>query len=232
MKCQLCLRERDLCNSHIISEFLYRPLYDDIHRFAALKPNMNRPKLIQKGFREYLLCSECEGVLGKYESYFAMLWYQSSKRLPASTRRNSCYFKGLDYTRFKLFHLSILWRASVSSLDGFFHAFLGPHEDTIRSMLLTADPKTQSDYPIAGSVVLKPGSRKIFHGLIMPPSASTIDGVQICMSVFGGCVWQYAVGTIPTFLSRLTLKDDGRLTMPVIDAQTNETIRTFLQDVA
>jgi len=34
--CRLCLQERPLRDSHIIPEFLYRPLVDEKHRAAAL----------------------------------------------------------------------------------------------------------------------------------------------------------------------------------------------------
>ncbi len=161
MKCKLCLLERDLRKSHIIPEFLYRPAYDEKHRYAALRQDKNGLDLIQKGFYEPLLCADCEQLLGRYESYFAHLWYRSSQRLPLSTRREFIHLTGLDYGRFKLFHLSILWRASVSSRGEFSTASLGSHENEIRNMLLIANPKTQSDYPITGVVILKPSSRRI-----------------------------------------------------------------------
>jgi hypothetical protein len=39
--------------------------------------------------------------------------------------------RGLDYSTFKLFHLSVLWRASVSSGPDFASVRLGVHEERI-----------------------------------------------------------------------------------------------------
>jgi hypothetical protein len=67
--CKLCLQPGEVIYSHIISDFLYRPLYDENHRFHVLSGEVNveydRP---QQGLREYLLCEECDNVLiGSYE---------------------------------------------------------------------------------------------------------------------------------------------------------------------
>ncbi len=49
--------------------------------------------------------------------------------------------KGLDYTKFKLFLLSILWRMGVSSLDAFVEVKRGSHhEEALRVALLNGDP--------------------------------------------------------------------------------------------
>ncbi len=230
MKCRLCQKERDLCKSHIIPEFLYCRTYDDKHRYVALKQGKDQPQYIQKGFYEHLLCLECERLLdGRYESYFARLWYRS-KPLPNSTNRKLINYNGLDYARFKLFHLSILWRASVSSLDLFSMISLGTHEDIIRNMLLTADPKTQSDYQILGAVMLQPASTKILHDLIVSPTAQTIDGVPVYMFTFGGCVWYYVLATRPTRFSKVALKSHGQLTLGVVDLRAITTVITHLQD--
>ena len=61
MKCRLCLKEKPIQNSHIIPEFLYKPLYDNLHRFKSLStlPEI-KIEYKQKGIREKLLCRDCE----------------------------------------------------------------------------------------------------------------------------------------------------------------------------
>ncbi len=60
-----------------------------------------------------------------------------------------------DYATFKLFHLSVLFRASVSSLSTFQEVNLGAlHEERIRQMLLNEDPGKDWEYPILGFAVL------------------------------------------------------------------------------
>jgi hypothetical protein len=71
MKCKLCLKKDKLRNSHVISEFLYTPLYDEkIHRFNVLStiPEISK-KFEQKGIREKLLCDSCEQLISPSENY-------------------------------------------------------------------------------------------------------------------------------------------------------------------
>jgi len=44
----------------------------------------------------------------RFEDYFKRAWY---KLRPNLVERPAVLVKGLDYTLFKLFYLSILWRA-------------------------------------------------------------------------------------------------------------------------
>ena len=51
----------------------------------------------------------------------------------------------VEYEPFKLFHLSVLFRASVSTLPTFADVSLGPHEERLRNLLLArrAGPEDQ-----------------------------------------------------------------------------------------
>ena len=105
MMCRLCLKNRKLCDSHVIPEFLYRPLYDSKHRAFELRLEPFRERYLQKGYREQLLCDECEAKIAKYEQHFAHTWYAEGK-LPDEVRGDELVIEGLDYAAFKLFHLS------------------------------------------------------------------------------------------------------------------------------
>ncbi len=49
-------------NSHIVSEFLYGPLHDRIHRFHVVPADAaERETRLQKGLREHLLCKRRRG---------------------------------------------------------------------------------------------------------------------------------------------------------------------------
>ncbi|CAA9581807.1 MAG: hypothetical protein AVDCRST_MAG86-3242 [uncultured Truepera sp.] len=153
--CRLCLQERELRNSHIIPEFLYKPTYDDKHRANDISVDTSTVKFSQKGLRERLLCGGCEGQLSVVERYFANVWYDE-----AVIPRNLDGYKGdtfsvqVDYVKFKLFHLSILWRASISSLPYFSRVNLGPYEENLRQMVLTLNPGQEHQYGIKGWISL------------------------------------------------------------------------------
>jgi len=70
MSCALCQSESPLQNSHIIPEFFYKQLYDNIHRFHIVSNQSSKPERFgQKGFREKLLCSSCEQKIARWEKY-------------------------------------------------------------------------------------------------------------------------------------------------------------------
>ncbi len=136
MNCKLCDEQQTLCDSHIIPEFCYRALYDERHKAVLVKNEPARESKLQKGFRERLLCPDCEAFLNEsYEKYFKEIWFDLGK-CPSTTDERVIRVDGLDYRRFKLFHLSVLWRASISTREEFSAVSLGPHEAVMPERVL------------------------------------------------------------------------------------------------
>ena len=119
MACRLCTKNRELRKSHIIPESLYKPLYDEKHRAMHLtnttnSKNFKRGRPLQKGLREKLLCHDCEQLLNnRYEKYFKRLWFDENPLPRALRNGNSFILRNIDYHKFKLFHLSILFPDTV-----------------------------------------------------------------------------------------------------------------------
>jgi hypothetical protein len=231
MQCRLCLQERELHNSHIIPEFLYRPGYDEKGRMFAIRNGDFRPRYIQQGLRERLLCAQCEGLFAnQYEDYFSKLWYVK-KTLPSSWSEGFFQIQNLDYTLFKLFHLSILWRAAISSLSPFLMVSLDKHEEQIRQMLLNSDPGPPTDYQIFGVMALSPGTKDVFDGFIVSPTVSTVEDRTIYMFVFGGCIWHYVADSRPIEkMLPISLSSEGVLNMPVRDLLKFTPVVRFIRD--
>jgi hypothetical protein len=99
--------------SHIVPEFLHRPIYDEHHRTLSFAHGDWRADILQKGVRERLLCAKCEARIQKWEHYFARFWYRS-KRLPDPLPAHGLILQGVDYAKLKLFVLSIVWRIGGS----------------------------------------------------------------------------------------------------------------------
>src|SRR3989304_4401196 len=105
MECKLCQKKKSLRKSHIIPEFFYRPGYDEKGRLFVVRQGISEDRYIQKGIREYLLCSECEHFLNdNYEKYFHEFWYEK-KNMPKEAVSNIYKVRGLDYAKAKLFLL-------------------------------------------------------------------------------------------------------------------------------
>jgi hypothetical protein len=151
--CRLCGDVRPLLDSHILPEFIYRPSYDYTHTAVLLDLRTGRKGKRQKGFTERLLCSVCEGKFSTWETYFANVWFNRTKsqRPAVMSHGDLIQIPDLDYAQFKLFHLSLIWRAGVSRLSAFSNLRLGTQEPKLRKRLLESDPGAPSEYPFFGS---------------------------------------------------------------------------------
>lgn len=195
--CRLCQRERKLCDSHVIPEFLFVPTYDGDGRALEISDGGKRNKFVQKGRTEKLLCLECESFLNtNFEDYFAKLWYEPGM-LPATPTLPVIQLSGLDYTRFKLFHLSILWRSSVARSKPFAQTSLGPYEQHIRTMLLARDPGDSSRHQIFGTALTLTPPGSINHAMVMPYIPFFAQGVRAYLGIYGGCAWEIIVAKQP-----------------------------------
>lgn len=231
MLCALCRKDAILCNSHIIPEFMYRAVYDEKHRFNALSVRPDEDSSIaQKGIRERLFCGACEQLLGVHERYASQLLAGGS--LPITWRRdgNLLFLGGIDYKKFKLFQLSILWRAGVSTDPFFERVQLGPHEEHLRVMLLNQDPGDFDYYPcLMWGITLERGK---VAGLVIQPSRYRALERPMYQFVFGGFVWVFFVSSQPlsSKYSNFVLQENGSFVMQVRSAMELPTLHNFMQE--
>lgn len=213
--CRLCLRLSELRNSHIIPEFVYKPLYDSRHRFFRLSTEpQQKTTFVQKGLRERLLCEGCEQHLSAYERYASRILPFQVVTDSEKNRHRSDVVVRVDYGLMKLFQLSILWRASVSKLPDFSQVGLGPDEETLRVMLLNGKPGAAQEYGCLITSVMM-DDQKLADGLVDPPFRVTNGGFTHYVFVFGGFVWVFVgAGSSPPFpFEQYFLQEDGILTI-------------------
>jgi len=174
---------------------------------------------LQKGIREKLFCSDCEQHLNdKYEKPFLQQWSIDSP-LPSQMAHDSIFSATYDYLTFKLFHLSILFRSSISSLPTFQEVNLGIHEDLIREMLLNVSPGESWEYPILACVVLN-GSN-VEKRFISQPISWLHEGHTAYGQIYGGAMWWTLISSDKnTFFDSAGLQVSGNIKM--IAEQWNE----------
>jgi hypothetical protein len=226
-KCKLCLNESELHKSHIIPEFMYKPLYDDKHRFSRLTAKLPQDhKYLQKGIREYLLCSKCEEKLSNYEKYAADLLFQKSDCF--RKYNDAIVFKEINYKLFKLFQLSIIWRASVCNMREFESVRLGPHEDRIRLMILNENPGIAYQYCCI--IGFTPDMR-LMEDLIIMPDMIRCEQHRCYRFVINGLFWIYIVSSHTDKIPKESfLSEEGIL--PILAAkQINDYFRKFSSEV-
>lgn len=207
------MQPKDLCRSHIIPEFLYEPLYDEKHRLEMLSVLPHKGDWYeQKGLHEKLLCFACEQKISAWETY-GRAALRGGVLFEAIQAGNLVQVKGIDYKKFKLFLLSILWRASVSSLQFFERVELGKHNEILRSMLLEENPGTPVEYPCVLFGLRSPTG--VMTDLIMQPERLQFQGHRAYRFVFGGFLWAFMVSShkLPALVERVAVSPDGHLSV-------------------
>ena len=224
--CALCLQNATLCNSHIVPEFCYQSIYDEKHRMIAFSPNnsQNR-KFEQKGLRSYLLCADCESLIStKLESPFKEFWVDG-KQLEGLISSRPLLLRNIDYQMFKLFHLSVLWRASVTYNAAFNEVSLGNHAEIIRRMLLAGDPGPEQRYPIFCRALIKSDGSPCSE-LFMSPRRFKLGSHHGYTLTYCGCEWGFIISSHRcTEVERRCLSENG--TLPI----ANEAVESLFKRI-
>ncbi len=224
-QCRLCSQQAELCNSHLISEFFYEQmqLYDDKHRFYILSTEPGKhPPTAQKGIRERLLCRECEGKLSQWEGHARGVLY-GGESIDITANRSG-YECTVDYAKFKLFQLSILWRIGVSTHMAFSSISLGAHENVLRGMLLGETPGNTETY---GCVIIHSTRHTdITSNMIRCIGMSDVDGVACAHLLLGGFYWLFFLSetAIDPRQGEPFLQETGHLRILRTDKDLNQSI--------
>lgn len=210
--CKLCNNYSRLVESHIIPEFCYKPLYDELHRFPGCSDAQDgKIDIYQKGLKEKMLCNHCENTLSKYESYVRDVLYGNNGII--NKKDNN---KEVDYKKFKLFALSILWRASVAQEKSFQKVKLGGyHEEKLRELFFSGTPGKYYEYGFFLSFNIG-DDEKVIDDLMNNPDWKRIrDGHRLYRFLFVGIWWMFFVSNHSKSLPEefFSLKEDGKLTI-------------------
>ncbi|MDA3884496.1 MAG: hypothetical protein PF638_02775 [Candidatus Delongbacteria bacterium] len=175
--CVLCKQERIIRNSHIIPESFYKHIniYSN-HKFYQITTDGKESdiRFKQKGVREYMLCDDCEKLLNdSYEKYAENLFF---KNCQLENYVDHIELLNTDSNKIKLFILSVLYRASVSTLYFFKEVTLTPlQNEHLREMILNNNSGTFLDF---GTLILiaNEESSGIVKQTIFPPKIIQVNG--------------------------------------------------------
>lgn len=172
---------------------------------------------IQKGLRELLFCDDCEQLINdQYEKPFLSDWIRNSPLGKKLVPEQKYLIKMPSYDRFRLFHLSILFRASVSSRPTYSEVGLSRHEDNIRKMLLNNDSGESWQYLLIGYAVIHDKTHEVVN-LIAQPEKRSFDGIKCFSMIFGGVEWWTTVVSHKTKeLEELALRPDGSMSIMAV----------------
>lgn len=151
--CKLCLEEKELFNSHIIPKFAYKYVYDYSkggRKISHYTPSLSNDLIQtskQQGYKESLLCNNCESKFNFWETYVSKMLKKSLTNF-AIDNEDILYKIEIDYIKFKLFFMSILWRCGITS-ESFFKIDLGQkHIENLRSLLYNGNTGNPNQYQL------------------------------------------------------------------------------------
>ncbi|WP_382321337.1 hypothetical protein ACFJI0_17030 [Hydrogenophaga sp. UC242_53] len=180
--------------------------------------------------RERLLCDDCEQKLSVWEGYAHSVFVQPQKPLEMSQQGTLLQVSRLDYSKLKLFELSILWRAGVSTLPFFEKCQLGPHAEVLRRHLDASDPGHPDRY---GALMfgLKVGERPEVLQVITEPRPVRSYGIKAYNLTFGGFLWVFHVSRSdpPLILRQGFLLADGSRLVSIRNALEMQNLQAFAQ---
>ncbi|MBX6032221.1 hypothetical protein ISE67_16090 [Pseudomonas aeruginosa] len=157
--CNLCLKESELSQSHIIPRAFLKRLKKNSPQLIKIRdaPGV-KPVKENADWKERLLCGECEVFINKSYEHEQILFLRG--RGNVSKSHDKITFRNFDFEKFYLFLLSILWRASISSHEAFEVVKIPPElQNVFRQALLNREDKINNSVRI--SDVLKIGIVRI-----------------------------------------------------------------------
>ena len=149
--CLLCGKSGELVKiSHIIPRFMYKGMENDRNKIGVsiLKNNLKTETEIEyRYFDKDILCLDCERVkLSQLDNYGNRVLFGDQKMndpFKSITLEYSemkvCVIENFDYLKFKLFLLSVLWRADKSKHVFFENVNLSSRSEVIRQAILSKD---------------------------------------------------------------------------------------------
>ena len=180
-----------------------------------------------------LLCEHCEQYLNReFEQPFFDVWYVRGT-VPTVVRGPVYNLSLPSYASFKLFLLSVLWRASVCQHGAFASTTLGQHERTVKAMLLSRDPGASGDYPVFGTVMRVPGTLAV-PPVVISPFLGSWEGTPAYIIGFGGVLWMVLLrrGELNPDARGWALMEDGRMSMVVMEMSDLGAVHRSFTDYA
>jgi hypothetical protein len=184
--CRLCERDKKLVKAHIIAEAFFRRgrLGDEMLRLVSNAPE-TYPKRAPIGvYDQNILCDECEPKFGNWDTYAQQVLTEPPCGNPHRHTDGSIVawtIPEYDYAALKLFAVSVLWRASVSTHAFFERVHAGPFEADARQMILDANAG-----PPEQLLAMIARIEGVAGGVLFDPYWLRVEGVNFYMFYLGG----------------------------------------------
>lgn len=130
--CRLCHKPNKFARSHIISRSFFLKIRGQYKHAVEVNLDAKRMAVFRQAgnYDQQILCLECESKFNALDTYGYQVLGKTDVRWPILSQRNvgtveAYRVVGCDTDKLRKFLLSVLWRASVSSLNFYSYVRLG-----------------------------------------------------------------------------------------------------------
>ena len=221
--CPLCLENKPLQVSHVIPNTFFKRLKKKDGR--AIQSDMRHSTNIhktQESWSEKILCRSCEELTNEFDSYVAAFTY-NPKRVKVKVDKSGTKYRtysNVNYKKFRLFQLSLLYRAALSNNLAYQHIKLAPeHMESIRTSLLNREPFSDHILGCQMKLIWNSIRREPFQNYLSVPRKDVLKLKEIVYFIFGGFAWEFY---LPKFNFKQSqnnyfIKNTGFLKVPIVD---------------
>ncbi|MBL4266705.1 hypothetical protein H8F11_13555 [Vibrio fluvialis] len=154
MVCKLCGKDSKLIEAHIIPRSFYEPLKESGHTPILITDTAGvYPKRTPIGiYDREIVCESCEQLFSPWDDYALKFFTQEvdiDKTIYDQGQPVAHNLGSWDYFKLKMFFLSLLWRAAVTSHPFFKDVSLGPFESRLAELILTKNPSDNRYFAVA-----------------------------------------------------------------------------------
>ena len=181
LTCRLCGQQKKLIKAHIIPRQFYRRLMEKTPNLLKFEVgNVLNKKITQSGIHEKgLLCAECDNKIGDYDKYgYEVLSAETELKKINSLfgGEGKIYEIGqIDMELFRLFLVSLAWRAGIAEDPMFQLVKIGDYEDRLKQVLLGKTVELLDTVTAVIVLFLPPK----YPQIMWSPFSSKMDGINI-----------------------------------------------------
>ena len=212
---------------------MYKGMRNDQNQMVSrtLSELSAKGKLVQTGFYEKsILCADCDNrILGRLDDYADGLLYGKGLIIredgfSPDGQIRMLNLQGIDYKKFKLFLLSVLWRAHISKNKFFENVNLGTEADKIRKIILNDVDVDESTYKIVMFAIML--NERELARMVVTPRHINENGLNFCTFIINGFVYQINLqqkDSLPIF-SKEILRHTGQLNIAILNPEQTQMV--------
>jgi hypothetical protein len=198
--CALCQKEGELRNSHIIPDAYFRGMKREGSGSLVAVDDINETLVRRsiESWSEYLLCDCCEKRFSRWETQCIRSLRQTAKVFERAGN-SGAPIQNYSYATLRLFLLSILWRAGVSTQQQFTRIQLPPEcLESLRLSLYLDEPLQPFKFNCRVRKIFdKSGkfSSSSLECVLLSPAQYLTGNRTVCTFIFGGYEVEYYIPT-------------------------------------